>query len=362
MGIAGWVVLVVIVALIVWAIGIYNGLVTLRNRFKNAFSQIDVQLKRRYDLIPNLVESVKGYMQHERERRADAVALDQLPGRQELHRERQHADREVDGGENARAHRRVVGRRRDDSRLLEVEERRDHREQRHPQRDTGDVRRAEDHLQPVERAAAERRRAFLHDLLLRLQSRRADHRELEQRRRHDDEVHHADELGEADGDRRAGERAGAAAGGDEAVKALALLGRVEVRHERPEHGDGEQVEDADPDEKHPRHERPVDAKLEQQPEDGEVGDEEVIDERNEAAPRHARHQRAIAGHRRQHGEKRRGEEPLQVLDAAGDAHLVAQRPQDVIAREQAEEVGERPEQRAHLFGSHGDDPRQPALR
>src|SRR5438552_720873 len=66
MGIAGWVVLVVIVALIVWAIGIYNGLVTLRNRFKNAFSQIDVQLKRRYDLIPNLVESVKGYMQQER--------------------------------------------------------------------------------------------------------------------------------------------------------------------------------------------------------------------------------------------------------------------------------------------------------
>src|SRR5260370_4303991 len=66
MGIGGWVVLAIIVALAVWAIGIYNGLVTLRNRFKNAFSQIDVQLKRRYDLIPNLVESVKGYMQHER--------------------------------------------------------------------------------------------------------------------------------------------------------------------------------------------------------------------------------------------------------------------------------------------------------
>jgi LemA protein len=66
MGIGGWVFLAVIVALVVWAIGIYNGLVTLRNRFKNAFSQIDVQLKRRYDLIPNLVESVKGYMQHER--------------------------------------------------------------------------------------------------------------------------------------------------------------------------------------------------------------------------------------------------------------------------------------------------------
>jgi LemA protein len=62
----GWIVLAVVVVLAVWAIAIYNGLVTLRNRFKNAFSQIDVQLKRRYDLIPNLVESVKGYMAHER--------------------------------------------------------------------------------------------------------------------------------------------------------------------------------------------------------------------------------------------------------------------------------------------------------
>jgi LemA protein len=50
-----------------WAIGVYNGLVTLRNRFKNAFSQIDVQLKRRYDLIPNLDETAKGYLKHERE-------------------------------------------------------------------------------------------------------------------------------------------------------------------------------------------------------------------------------------------------------------------------------------------------------
>ena len=50
-----------------WIVGAYNGLVTLRNRFKNAFAQIDVQLKRRYDLIPNLVETAKGYMKHERE-------------------------------------------------------------------------------------------------------------------------------------------------------------------------------------------------------------------------------------------------------------------------------------------------------
>src|SRR2546423_11670908 len=62
----GWVFLGIVVIGAVWAIAIYNGLVTLRNRFKNAFAQIDVQLKRRYDLIPNLVESVKGYMQHER--------------------------------------------------------------------------------------------------------------------------------------------------------------------------------------------------------------------------------------------------------------------------------------------------------
>jgi len=50
-----------------WIAGSYNALVTLRNRFKNAFAQIDVQLKRRYDLIPNLVETAKGYMKHERE-------------------------------------------------------------------------------------------------------------------------------------------------------------------------------------------------------------------------------------------------------------------------------------------------------
>jgi LemA protein len=55
------------VGLALWAVGQYNGLVRLRNAVKNAFSQIDVQLKRRYDLIPNLVETAKGYMKHERE-------------------------------------------------------------------------------------------------------------------------------------------------------------------------------------------------------------------------------------------------------------------------------------------------------
>ena len=55
------------VALALWAMGIYNGLVTSRNGWKNAFAQIDVQLQRRFDLIPNLVETAKAYMGHERE-------------------------------------------------------------------------------------------------------------------------------------------------------------------------------------------------------------------------------------------------------------------------------------------------------
>ena len=64
-----WVIVGVVVVLVIfflWSIGAYNRLVALRNRYKNSFSQIDVQLKRRYDLIPNLVETAKGYMAHER--------------------------------------------------------------------------------------------------------------------------------------------------------------------------------------------------------------------------------------------------------------------------------------------------------
>ncbi|MSR35206.1 MAG: LemA family protein [Gemmatimonadetes bacterium] len=64
---AAWIPLILVALVVVWLVGIYNRLVSLRNRFRNAFSQIDVQLKRRYDLIPNLVETVKGYMKHERE-------------------------------------------------------------------------------------------------------------------------------------------------------------------------------------------------------------------------------------------------------------------------------------------------------
>jgi LemA protein len=63
----GWTFLIILVGVVLFAISIYNRLVAGRNRFKNAFAQIDVQLTRRHDLIPNLVETAKGYMQHERE-------------------------------------------------------------------------------------------------------------------------------------------------------------------------------------------------------------------------------------------------------------------------------------------------------
>ncbi len=67
------VLLAILAAVALAAVGIYNSLVSLRNRFKNAFAQIDVQLKRRYDLIPNLVETAKGYLKHEHETLEDVI-------------------------------------------------------------------------------------------------------------------------------------------------------------------------------------------------------------------------------------------------------------------------------------------------
>ena len=64
----------VVLLLVLWVVALYNGLVVLRNRYKNAYAQIDVQLKRRYDLIPNLVETAKGYLKHERETLESVIA------------------------------------------------------------------------------------------------------------------------------------------------------------------------------------------------------------------------------------------------------------------------------------------------
>jgi LemA protein len=102
------VVVVLIVLLLAWVVSLYNRLVTLRNRYKNAFSQIDVQLKRRYDLIPNLVETAKGYIRHERETleavvaaRTRAVAAEQQaaarPGDPEAMRQLQSAEAGLTG-------------------------------------------------------------------------------------------------------------------------------------------------------------------------------------------------------------------------------------------------------------------------
>ena len=66
MSVTSWVILGIVVALVIWVISIYNGLVAMRQRVNQAFADIDVQMKQRHDLIPNLVETVKGYAAHER--------------------------------------------------------------------------------------------------------------------------------------------------------------------------------------------------------------------------------------------------------------------------------------------------------
>ena len=146
----------------------------------------------------------------------------------------------------------------------------------------------------------------------------------------------------ADGDDRAEQRAGRAAGADEAEETLALLAVEQVGHERPEHRDCEEAEHADPDEEDARHHHRRDAEGQQQPEQREIGDEEMIDDGDEPGARQLRHQGAVERLHHEQSHKGGGEHPRQGLDAAGDAHPVAQRPQDVVARQQHEEIGEGP--------------------
>ena len=63
----GWIILAIVLVLVFWIIGIYNGLIQSKNKVSSAFAQIDTQLQRRFDLIPNLIETVKGYASHEKE-------------------------------------------------------------------------------------------------------------------------------------------------------------------------------------------------------------------------------------------------------------------------------------------------------
>ncbi|MDZ7828202.1 MAG: LemA family protein [Halofilum sp. (in: g-proteobacteria)] len=86
---ASWILLGVLVVLVAWIIYIYNRLVSFRNRVRNGFAQIDVQLQRRYDLIPNLVETAKGYLTHERETLTGVIeARNQAKAAEEKARER----------------------------------------------------------------------------------------------------------------------------------------------------------------------------------------------------------------------------------------------------------------------------------
>ncbi|MDF1755816.1 MAG: LemA family protein [Verrucomicrobiales bacterium] len=92
------VILALVVIPIIFVVGLYNGLVRLRNRYKNAFAQIDVQLKRRHDLIPNLVETAKGFMKHERETLEAVIAA-----RNVAHAARQNAVSNVGDAESMTA-------------------------------------------------------------------------------------------------------------------------------------------------------------------------------------------------------------------------------------------------------------------
>ena len=139
---------------------------------------------------------------------------------------------------------------------------------------------------------------------------------------------------------RAEESAGTGAGRDQGEQAPSLLRPEYVRHQAPGHRDDEQVEYRQPDVEHARQPDAFRMGAETAGERQQIGDEERVDPGNEPRARHGRAERAVGRHRQQHRQKGRGEQPLEVLHAAGDAHSFPQGPQHGVSGKQAEEHAE----------------------
>src|SRR3972149_6502868 len=167
------------------------------------------------------------------------------------------------------------------------------------------------------------------------------------------------------GERRSVVRAERAPEGHEAEEALALRRAVEVRHEGPEHGHDEEVEDARPDEEHAAdpHGAIGAHRAEDEEEDDEVQDEEPVDERHEPPPREPRDERGEERVQEEHPDEGPREEPGQVGDAPGHAHLVAHGADHVVGGEDEEEVRAGGDERGGLVLPDVDQPaEEPAER
>ena len=310
-------------------------------------------------------ETDDGQQRHQRQRPRHTQPAQQPSGEQQLERDRERIHAEIDEREQARAFRRVGRCRRDDVRLLEVEKGRERREQPDEHTDAEQVRRARHQPQPGPDRAAERlfRRGRWRRVLLSRpahQAPDAEHGAKQKQRGNRQQVDRTEWPDQQRGHERPGQGTGAAAGGNEAEQPARLGIAVEIHHETPEHRHHEQVEHAGPDKERARGQGLVPVDLKQQVEQQQVDREEAIDHRQQGAAREARGAPAEQRHRRQHDDKGAGEHPRQVLHAAGNAHLVTQRAQDVIAAQQQEKIRERPQQRTELRRLDRDQTLQPA--
>ena len=213
-------------------------------------------------------------------------------------------------------------RRRNDMGLLEIDDGRAKRQQADPEADAEKIGRADHFGQRGEGVAADAAGLGL-DAALRAGLRHgrvlkpidAEHGDFQKRCCGDQEVDRPERHREPDGDDRGQERARRAAGADKAEQTLALLGAEQVGHERPEDGNREQIKHADPNKEHARDDHRRDVERQQQPERGQMGDKEMIDDGNEPRARQLRHQRARERLRDNERDERRGEQPRQVSHA-----------------------------------------------